>query len=290
MAGAIATLLLHNSGIVLATDDLEPNAADMSQLGEALMDTDQTLSKHIRQTFGEASPIRQSYFGTETYNLCTYRLDKARVTAVVFGPAVKEGQVWYYIREMVPALREALETDSEKPVDRQRQQKRDVFEMLDQFFPDRHETEAVLVTAQTIAVPIPPEAEDSSDTAAPTADLSALDEIDWDVPVNTDWETLSADADQSLEGITYEEAQQQGLIAPDLIEGHEQTEPGDSKETVTPPVDLPPVDEIDWQVPADMDWETFIADTDQGLEGIDFEEARKRGLVDGLDSQSVQTP
>jgi hypothetical protein len=281
MTGAAATLLLDNSGTILAIDALHPET-DVSQLCEALMSTDQALSRQMGQAFGGDGSIRQSYLGTETYNLCTYRFDEFHVVAVVFGPAVKEGQVWYYIRDAISGLTTALAAQAEEPAVRGPQDQGDVFDMLDQFFPDRQEAAPIGDQAAPVAVAPAEQPKEEQTIPAAVGDLPSLEEIDWDVPSDADWDALVADTDQGLAGITFEEAQRQGLVSADLGEQAQATPAIPEQPAASPPPDLPPIDEIDWQVSTDMDWDAFIADTDKGLEGISFEEAKKRGLIDSL--------
>jgi hypothetical protein len=44
------------------------------------------------------------------------------------------------------------------------------------------------------------------------------------------------------------------------------------------------LDKIDWELGEPQDWDTLVADTDQGFRGMSFEEAKKRGLLDDLDA------
>jgi len=204
------------------------------------------------------------------------------VAAVVFGPTVKEGQVWYYMREALPTLLAALQAEASTPSSARTQQAGDVFEMLDQFFPDRHKTGTSTEAVQP-GVSTPTHSPDSGPSGdEPGEDLSSLDQIDWEAPVEADWDTLAAATEQGIKGITFEEAQQQGLIPSDLTNDAQQEVTASSGQAAAVGADLPPVDSIDWQVSTETDWEAFIAGTDQGLDGIGFEEAKKRGLIDGL--------
>jgi hypothetical protein len=49
-------------------------------------------------------------------------------------------------------------------------------------------------------------------------------------------------------------------------------------------VDRPSVDEIDWEISADLNWDEIVTGADQGFTGMSFDEARKNGLVDDLET------
>jgi hypothetical protein len=98
-----------------------------------------------------------------------------------------------------------------------------------------------------------------------------LDEINWDVPTNKDWDAVPTDTSKEFTGISLQEAQDRGLYTPQPTDAHIES------------ADVPPVEDIDWNVPTDMDWDALIANTDQGFAGLDFEEAKRQGLVEDLD-------
>jgi CheY-like chemotaxis protein/predicted regulator of Ras-like GTPase activity (Roadblock/LC7/MglB family) len=282
MTGAVATLLMRANGTVLATDILEPGT-DLDGICVALTTAQRAIARQMSQTFSQDTQIVQSYFGTATFNICTYRVDESHIAAVIFGPAVREGQVWFYMREAVDRLRDALGTQVEQPTARQRAREGDVFEMLDRFFPGRQKRSRRKepdTTAKTVAAreTAPAQAESPPDT-----DLSSLDGLDWDVPIDEDWDALVKEADQGSGGISFEEAQSQGLLSQDVaaeLEPEAETAAQDE-----PSPDLPPVDEIDWEISTDVDWDTLAAETDQGLGGMSFDEAQRRGLVSDVASE-----
>jgi hypothetical protein len=90
------------------------------------------------------------------------------------------------------------------------------------------------------------------------------------------WDQIVASTDQGFSGLTLEQAQQQGLVGTELLQG--QQPPSDSGPA---PVSLP-VDDIDWDAPVDLDWDDIATHTDQGFTGLSLEEARKRGLIGDL--------
>ncbi len=270
LSGATAAFLVHSGGTVLAVDAHAADA-DVDELCAALVDAQRAIATHLSRIFRQDTRVRQSYFGTETYNVCTYRLDDDHVAVVLFGPAVKEGQVWYYMRNAAPRLREALSTSASVEAEAGRG-RGDVFDILDQFFPDRPRRRRGERRAEQTAPQAEPEPE-------PDEAIASLDEIDWNVPVDMDWDSLIAEADQGFEGMSFEEARRQGLVTPDLIET-----PAD--EVPEGPLPAAADVDLDWDVPLDMDWEELVADADQGFGGLSYEEARRRGLINGLPGEN----
>jgi hypothetical protein len=94
------------------------------------------------------------------------------------------------------------------------------------------------------------------------------DQIDWDIPTEGNWDQVIADAGGTFEGIGLEEARNRGLYTPPPPDIN-------AKEDL----DRPSVDDIDWDISTDLDWDGLVANTDQGFAGMDFEEAKKRGLI-----------
>jgi CheY-like chemotaxis protein/predicted regulator of Ras-like GTPase activity (Roadblock/LC7/MglB family) len=294
MTGAVATLLVHTGGNILAIDALEPEA-ELDALFAALMIAQGTIAQQMIQNLDRGTPIRQSYFGTETYNICTYRIDESHVAAVVFGPAVKEGQVWYYMRDATGELKNALQAKAEQPTTQKKRPRNDVFDMLDQFFPDRTRqpkttpppapvepvpVQETVIEPTSIQKPVPEPV-----AVSPAADDEPIEEleIDWNVSTDTDWDSFVADTEQGFGGMSLEEAQNQGLLSQEIVPPLEpEPETADADEQ---PLDMPPLDEIDWEVSLDTDWDTLVADTDKGLDGISFEEAQKRGLLNDLSNE-----
>lgn len=274
MTGATATLLIHLSGRVISIDTIEPNLR-LDQVCTTLEATHRSMSEQMSLAFARDSQVKQSYFGTDTYSVCTYRVNDMYAVAVVFGPAVKEGQVWYYLRETVQTLGTALTGAGAPPKKERRRAHHDVFDMLDRFFPDRagggdkKKTEASL----TPEMPSPPSLEEQPVAVSPEPDAvpNAGIDINWDVTTDIEWEDIVEETQQGFDGLTLAEAQQQGI----LTSGWEAEPVAPSEETV----DTTLIDDIDWDVPADMDWDTIVEETDKGLEGISFDEAQQRGLV-----------
>jgi CheY-like chemotaxis protein/predicted regulator of Ras-like GTPase activity (Roadblock/LC7/MglB family) len=280
MTGASAALLMYGGGSVVAIDALDPDTS-MDSLCATLEHAQKALSAQMGQTFAQSCQVRQSYFGTETFSICAYRLDSDYTAVVVFGPAVKEGQVWYYLRDAANTLRRALTGEVPTPKRRRRAAKGDVFEMLDQLLPERprrgrKDAEAAPVQEQppprAKEEPAPPEEE----PALTETDLESLDEIDWGASPSMDWDAVVQGTDQGFEGMSMQEAQAQGLLPEELAPAGEAATPEAAP-------DRPPVSEIDFDINVDLDWDNIVDETDKGLGGISFEEAQRQGLVDSID-------
>jgi CheY-like chemotaxis protein len=261
MTGAAMTILMHKGGSVVAVDSPE-SESDMVNLCATLVTAQSAVIQQMGQTFDQRLQFRQSYFGTASLSLCAYRLNKDFTTAVIFGPTVKEGQVWYYLRDVSDTLSDLLadvklETPPPAPT-------------------------AQAPQAQPISQPQPPKTAERTKTQAPPPpaeptreiDLSSLDEINWDETPDMDWNTVVQDTDQGMDGLSFAEAQQQGLLSEELAE----QPPAES----VPDIDRPALDDLDWNVSPESDWETIVQETDQGMDGLSFEEAQKRGLVNDV--------
>jgi hypothetical protein len=269
MTGADAALLTHSSGTVVAVDAVEERDG-LKNFGAELEAIQRTMNEQLRATFDRDCTIKQTYFGTDTVGVCAYRLDDSYAAAVVFGSMVKEGQVWYYLREASATLRTAL-ADREPELKDQRSGARgDVFELLQEFFPDKYESAAS-------PAPIPPTdniQEIAQPEAAASADLPSIDAINWDVDPDANWDTVAEQSTHDFQGLTLEEAQSQGLLPKELAEP--------ATGTAAKEIERPPVDEIDWEIDTNLDWDAMVNDTDKGLGGLSFEDAQNQGLIDDL--------
>ena len=85
-------------------------------------------------------------------------------------------------------------------------------------------------------------------------------------------------ADEPRSSQQAEQAQQEGLLTQDVTQALNLGPEAVSQELS--PVDRAPVDEIDWDVPTDMDWDALVSNTDQGFGGLGLEQAKQQGLVD----------
>jgi hypothetical protein len=234
--GSTAALLVHTSGAIRAIDCLDSDL-DATALGIALMDALRSIAQALAQALQAHTPIRQSYFGTARYSICVHRLDDVHAVATIFGPEVREGQMWYAMREGTKTLQEALETEEPESPQQRSAGTNDGFAMVERYFaqqatprarPQRNTPERLLpASAEEMLSQPPPPSEDerSQDRNTPEQDLASLsipaplemerleiDKIDWELEGPQDWDTLAADTDQSFLGMSFEEAKKRGLL------------------------------------------------------------------------------
>ncbi|MBN1136526.1 MAG: response regulator [Anaerolineae bacterium] len=296
MTGATTAFLSNETGSLLALDSLEPDT-QLDNLSSILMFAHQQVAQQMQSDLGTNSPVRQSYFGTDAYSICTYQVDPSLFVGVIFGPAVKEGQVWYYIRDMVAALTVAVGSEQQTPPDSDKTSVKDeLMAILDQYVPaaggrrpSRRTTSAGIVsqaTSQAVPPPVstPSRTRAPSESAPPTAALPepdiAVEDIDWNVGADADWDTMVSETAQGFGGLSLKQARQQGLVGSDIVSpSFAETEAAGPP----PPDQGPPLDEIDWNASIDMDWEELVSTTDQGFGGISLNEAQQKGIIDGLE-------
>jgi DNA-binding response OmpR family regulator len=274
MTGAMAALLIQAGGRLLAVDS-HGHEDSLEVLCSALMSAQTSVGEHIAQALHCESPIRQMYFGTEELNICLYRLDETHFVAVVFGPEVKEGQVWYYMRESAEDLTEAMRATARAAPAPRQTVRDDVMEMLDHFLPRQQERASTQRRAQSEPQASAPGSAEKQPQHLSERELAALDDIDWDIPPQTDWDALVAETDRPFQGLRLEEAKAQGLVSQDL----DQAPAAEPEAAALEPADQAALDNIDWDAATEADWEAFVADADQGFKGISLDEAQDRGLV-----------
>jgi DNA-binding NarL/FixJ family response regulator len=278
-------LIAHIDGTVLAIDSLEPHT-DIDALCETLIDSMRAVAQAMRHAFNTEAPIQQSYYGTEAFSICMYRMDSSHVIVTVFGPAVREGHVWYCIREAATELAGVLSSQTQSETPLRDQTGGDWRTRIEQFFTGkpagRTRSRRTARASDANAGGNAPAAGSAADRPAPPrieADPSlspvgaeparpSLDQLDWEVPTDKNWEPAITETSDAFEGIGLREAQDRGLYTPQA--------PGtDTAENA----ERPSVEDIDWGVSVDLDWDNLVANTDQGFAGMDFEEAKRRGLI-----------
>jgi hypothetical protein len=294
-------LLIHHSGVTLALDSLEPDTK-LDNLSKALMMAQQYVAQQMKSDLGTDVPIRQSYFGTEQYNICIYQVNDLLFAGVVFGPAVKEGQVWYRMRDIADKLALALESEIEELESDETSVKDELMAMLDHYIPakgtrrssrrtpsSRTAPQADSPSASQSAQETIVRAEPANETAVekePKVSISepdiAVDDINWNAGEDTEWDTVVSETSQSFSGISFAQAQQQGLLTSDVVPSSSEEEKNAGAPT---PDQGPPVEEINWDVPADIDWDELVAETDQGFDGFSLDEAQQKGIIDDLNEE-----
>jgi hypothetical protein len=289
MTSTDITALIHMSGAVLAVDSAN-GSVQLGELPQALVDTQECIALEMQNALESGTHIRQSFFGTDVHNICTYRLDDEHLVAVIFGQAVKEGQVWYYLRDAVARIQRALEAEEEKPEARPERRANDLIELIDQYFQPRDRARAGQPANETTPKAPAPEAAEPTPRAEPEtepepppdpAGPAAAEQLDWDTSTDATWEELAAGTDQGFQGLSYQDAMEQGLLPLDPLEE------GTSPPPPPSPEELAAVEEIDWEIETDLDWEEIAEDTDQGFSGMTLQEARRRGLIDGIDADEA---
>jgi CheY-like chemotaxis protein len=280
---SMAALLIHTSGARLAVDCVEAGV-DAGDLCQTLMDAQRMIASAMNQALDSDIPIQQSYYGTESYSICTYRLDDGLFIATIFGPEVREGQVWYAMREASAELEELLaSTDPTVPAGRSSASDSWRNE-IEQYFTGASAERArrrrgtrgsdTRATAVPLAgQPLPEPHTDNNPErvqVAPELARSSVDQVDRDLAANETSGKILTEHSGASESIDSEGVQNRELY------------------TLDPSDEQLSLDDIDWKaetdrVATDLDWDRFVAEADQGFGGMSLEEAKKRGIIDDLE-------
>jgi DNA-binding NarL/FixJ family response regulator len=252
MTAAEATFLVRRDGLLVAADGL-PAGKSASGLGAQLQTAEQAVAEQIAHLLDHRCSVRQSFYGSETYSVCTYRVNGSYTAVVLFGPEVREGQVWYYVREAAGAISRALGDGSPGVRSQARRGSGSLSGMLDQFLPRTRSQSAERASAaarrapRTSSASLPPASQRPAAPAGFPRDAADRPETE---PAPTD----------PLDANTAE---------PDVGEDE--------------PVDLSILENMDWESADEMSWDAILRETDQGLDGLSFEEALGQGLLDDLE-------
>jgi CheY-like chemotaxis protein len=273
MTGATVALFVDSSGEIIAIDTLEPEAS-MGQLCTALQAAQRTITEQMTKAFDQDCHVKQSYFGTDDYSICTSQVGDGHTAAVMFGQEVKEGQVWYYLRETSTALTDVLDGTLAQPERRRRATKGDVFEMLDGFFPDHPQHSRHRSDGSAAEETAPPET--GTQQEMPIAvDAGPADRAD---AANHEPDAPTQETDETFDELSFEAVLEAGWSS-------QSTDPlpeAEGQEEIA----RPPVDDIDWNIATDLDWDKIVEETDKGLDGLSLEEAQEQGLIDEVDESS----
>jgi predicted regulator of Ras-like GTPase activity (Roadblock/LC7/MglB family) len=291
VTNSTAALLVHTDGTVLAADILQ-SSLDASTLCEALIGAQRTIAKTAQHSLSIDAPIQQSYYGTESYGICTQRLNDLYIIVTVFEATVREGHVWYQMREAATGLAHALEDQASDETRRRARVRDDWQTEIEQYFAhaptqrtrdrrnahanDRRSTrltpgtaslaERQTTTRRTSADPDRRQA--GSEAAPPPRDPAALD-----VPSSGSWDQASTNDGGLWEESVREQAQDESL--------DNSPSPGTVDAGYT---DRPSIEDINWEISTDLDWEEVVQGADQGFGGMSLDEARKQGIVDDLET------
>jgi DNA-binding response OmpR family regulator len=254
MTAADAAFLLRNDGTLILADARE-SERDVKGLGAELQAAQRAITEQMTRLFDQSCSVRQSFFGTDAYSVCTYRVNGDYTAAVVFGPKVREGQVWYYMRDAAGTLSRALGENAPPTPSRRRVPRDSLVDALDRFFPS---------TPQPAADPEPV----TEGTAAPGEPG----------PVSVPSE--GGESSDALLGAGHSHSAAEPSAVQDL--GAQADDPSLPQEPKEPP-DPSIADSIDWEAIDSTSWDAILKDTDKGWEGISLDEARQRGLIDDLE-------
>ena len=269
LTNSTVALLARIDGTILAVDSLD-TGTDAGALCRALIDCMHTIAQAMSQALNTDAPIQQSYYGTQALSICTYRMDSSHLIVTIFGPTVREGNVWYCMRETAQELASVLAsqeqahtTGLETPL--RNQAGDDWRSKIEQYFTETpaQRTRNRRASASQPFRPLP-----SLEPAEPSPI-----QIERDIPVANNRDPAVADTGRKVEEIDLQEAQQRGWYTPKQPQG-----------TNADFADMPSAEDIDWEVSIDLDWDTLVANTDQGFAGMDFDEAKKQGLVDDIET------
>jgi CheY-like chemotaxis protein/predicted regulator of Ras-like GTPase activity (Roadblock/LC7/MglB family) len=251
---ADTVFLVRNDGVLIESDGIS-TTKHVTDLGTELYNAGQAITAQMTHLLGPSSDLQRSLFATDRYSICTYRVDNTYTVAVVFGSRVREGQVWYYLRETATKISRVLHAGETTPRSRSRTSGGAISDILEQFFPDpgRRSTEE--------AVP-----EDAHRRRGSDASLLSAGETH-----AAETEVTSFQEVDSIEADAAEDNTAEQKVAPE--------EPA-----LDEPIDFSIVESIDWDAADGMSWDTVLKETDQGLGGLTFEEAQRQGLLDNLES------
>jgi CheY-like chemotaxis protein/predicted regulator of Ras-like GTPase activity (Roadblock/LC7/MglB family) len=253
MTAADTAFLVRNDGVLIEADGL-PVGKHADDLGVELHGAGQSVAEQMTRLLDHDCELQRSFFGTDRYSICTYRVDETYMAAVVFGPEVREGQIWYYLREAAGRISRALRDSEPVSKSHSRADGGSISDILQQFFPDLGHSPAGKGPRGMLQ-------QRRSGTSSPqVAEPSGARAED---PLSQEAHALEADA---IEETTAE----LGIPVEEPV--------------VDEPVDFSIVESIDWDVADGMSWDTVLDETDQGLSGLSFEEAQRQGLLDNLES------
>jgi CheY-like chemotaxis protein len=253
MTAANTAFLVRDDGVLIEADGLPPDK-HAEDLGAELHGAGRAIAEQMTHILDQDCELQRSFFGTDRYSICTYRVDDIYMAAVVFGPEVREGQVWYYLREAAGRISRALRDSEPASKSHSRAGSGSISDILQQFFPDleRHATEQGLEDTR--------QQDERALSPLPTAELDVAESLH---PPLREADGVEADATDTSAG-------EQAIAVEEPV--------------LDEPIDFSIVESINWDAADDMSWDTVLSETDQGLCGLTFEEAQRQGLLDNLES------
>jgi CheY-like chemotaxis protein len=271
LTASTAVLLVHSSGSIRAKDCVEPDL-DSRALCAALMDTQRSVALALGSSTSTPNSIRQTYFGTADHGVCLYRLDDVHAVVALFDATVREGQVWYYIRETAAALHAALRAEPKRSPLPGTGEVRNGFEMVERYFAEssvagthhstRERTQSRTRQSRSPVAPAP------IGDQAQGKEHEHLTEEPPDQAQNADTAPGLADVDPPA----------------DADPGSAEADPREVVPPTPPETKRLSIDEIDWTVGEDEEWDALVADQDPSFKGVSYKEAKRRGLLDDLEA------
>jgi hypothetical protein len=287
-SGSEAALLVHSSGVMRAIDCLEATI-DAGALCQAAMDAQRSIAQALARAFHNEASIQQSYYGTTNYSVCIFRLNTTHAIVAIFGPAIREGHIWYYMREAAEALNETLTSEPEPTLTRRSRILGEGASMVEKYFAS---LSARRLPARETDTPA-----DERDTTVPGVRPRRGRRSGRTARAGRGFHSLAprqASSSRSEAETAPTEPSAQRHAVPDPVSRPDPAvSPPPSAPEAASPITEPdtlPLDEIDWNAaanqvadaPAEEAWDALISSVDTGFGGMDLDEAKRRGLIDDL--------
>ncbi len=106
--------LIDSAGKIISFQSVQRDL-NMTSLCNALVTGNAAVAAEVARLLGGRPVYRLSYHEGNDYNVCVYTLNEDFSLVIVFGQGVKVGQVWFYAKQVVGDLQQAL--PGGRPVD-----------------------------------------------------------------------------------------------------------------------------------------------------------------------------
>jgi CheY-like chemotaxis protein len=105
--GAHSVALMDSAGKIISFQSVQ-RELKMASLCNALVTGNAAVAAEVARLLGGWPACRLSYHEGNDYNVCVYTLNEDFSLVIVFGQGVKVGQVWFYAKQVVGDLQQAL--------------------------------------------------------------------------------------------------------------------------------------------------------------------------------------
>ena len=105
--GAHSVALMDSVGKIISFQSLQRDLK-IANLCNALVAGNAAVATEVARLLGGWPACRLSYHEGNDYNVCVYTLNEDFSLVIVFGQWVKVGQVWFYAKQVVGDLQQAL--------------------------------------------------------------------------------------------------------------------------------------------------------------------------------------